>query len=79
MFRKLLPNEGTPKSLCSFPETEIDNRFTFKVSSNVMLVLLSQCNRMFFVTVRVYLIVEETALLSFKMLLNICMTKIDRI
>ena len=79
MFRKLLPNEGTPKSLCSFPETEINKRFTFKVSSNVMLVLLSQCNRMFFVTVRVYLIVEETALLSFKMLLNICMTKIDRI
>ena len=79
MFRKLLPNEGTPKSLCLFPETEINKRFTFKVSSNVMLVLLSQCNRMFFVTVRVYLIVEETALLSFKMLLNICMTKIDRI
>ena len=59
MFGKMLPNEGTPKSLCSFLERETDKRFTFKVPSKFRFILSSQCTRMFFEAVHFYLIVEE--------------------
>ena len=60
MFRNFLPNEGTPKSLCSFLDKETDKRLIVKVPNNVRLNLLSQCTEMYFEAVHFHLIVEET-------------------
>ena len=60
MFRNLLPNEGTPKTLCLFFERETDKRLIVKVPTNVRLNLSSKCTKMYFETVHYHLIVEET-------------------
>ena len=49
----------TPRSLYFFSETETDKRFSFKLLSNIWLVLLSKSNRRFFGAVHLWLIVEE--------------------